>query len=254
MRIISLSPSVTEILFAIGVGGEIIANTSFCDYPVESIKIAKLGSFIYVDDEKIAALKPDLVITSTVVQNQALARYKKYRHVHLDPRSLDDIYDNILLLGKVTDHLVQSKRLIASMKHRAHDIRNTIYDIQKRIYIEEWFDPPMASGNWVPDIVRLVGGAYFPGIKKGEISRAVTDEEIRRFDPEVIFVSYCGFKDKSDPKKILTRPGWDKINAIKNNRVFVLNDDLLNRPGPRVLDAAYQIQKYLKLVQILSVT
>lgn len=246
MRIISLSPSVTEILFAIGAGDEIIANTAYCDYPGDAKKIPKLGSFMYINDEKIKALQPDLVITSTVVQNKAKERYKNFKHIHLDPRSLDDIYANILLLGKETNHVLEAGQVVQSMKTQSKKLTSKVLYLTSKIYIEEWFDPPMASGNWVPDIVALAGGIYFPGIKKGDISRAVTDDEIRAFNPDCIFVSYCGYKDKSDPKKIIDRPNWQAINAVKNKYVFVLNDDLLNRPGPRVLDAAFEIQKILQ--------
>ncbi len=256
MRIVSLAPSVTEILFAIGRGADIVANTAYCDYPQEAKKIPKLGSWIYIDDEKIKKLKPDLVITATVVQHQAHKRYKDFKHLHLDPRSLADIYDNILLLGKVTKHLDPARDLVQNMKIKEKNLSSTLrlpagppagrpgrqVLLSSRIYIEEWFDPPMVSGNWVPDIVALSGGNYFPGIKKGGISRKVTNEEIKRFNPEVIFVSYCGYKDKSDPKKILDRSDWQDIDAVKNQRVYVLNDDLLNRPGPRVLEAAEKIR------------
>lgn len=257
MRIVSLAPSVTEILFAIGAGNEIVANTAYCDYPEDAKKIAKVGSWTYIDDEKIKKLKPDLVITSTVVQRQAHKRYKDFKHIHLDPRSLDDICSDILLLGKITNHRKEASNLIKKMKHTKYLILNHLksdrplvdtYSRKPKVYVEEWFDPPMAAGNWVPDIVNLSGGRYlyFPGIKKGDISRTVTDKEIKQFDPEVIFVSYCGYKNKSDPNKVLNRPGWHDINAVKNKRVYVLNDDLLNRPGPRVLQAVEEIRYILQ--------
>ncbi len=245
MKIVSLSPSVTEILFAIGVGGEIVANTSYCDYPEESKKIPKLGSFTYIDDEKIKSLKPDLVISSTVVQNDAKVRYKNFTHIHLDPRSLSDIYDSIILLGQATNHLSEAQNVVHIMKRTQRSIRNTQYSHKSKVYIEEWFDPPMASGNWVPDIVRLAGGIYFPGIKKDDISRAVTKLEIQAFNPDVIFISYCGYKDKSNQNEILKRLHWQNISAVKNKKVFVLNDDLLNRPGPRVLEAVIEMRRFL---------
>lgn len=247
MKIVSLAPSVTEILFGLDVGDMIVANTAYCDYPSESKKIPKVGSWIYVNDEEIKSFKPDLVITSTVVQKNSHERYKDFKHIHLDPRSLEDIYENILLLGKVTKHTDRANNLIQRMKTQAKNLKSYIVNRKSRIYIEEWFDPPMASGNWVPDIMRLVGATYFPGIKKDDISREVTAEEVQRFNPEVIFVSYCGYKDKSDPRKILNRPDWQDIDAVKNKRVFVLNDDLLNRPGPRVIEAIQQIIGYLSL-------
>src|SRR3989338_5335246 len=121
MKIVSLAPSVTEILFGIGAGNMIVANTAYCDYPSESKKIPKVGSWIYVNDEEIRSFKPDLVVTSTVVQQNSHERYKDFKHIHLDPRSLDDIYDNILLLGKETNHFDQASNLVKKMKSEAQN-------------------------------------------------------------------------------------------------------------------------------------
>jgi len=247
MRLVSLSPSVTEIIFALGAGNDIVANTAYCDFPETSNKIPKVGSWIYINDEAVKKFQPDLVITSTVVQQNAEKRYRDFNHLHLDPRSLADIYESIILLGKTINKEAEAKELVSQLKTEADQIRKRATKTTPRVYIEEWFKPPMASGNWVPDIVELAGGKYFPGIKKEEISRKVSDEEIIAFDPEVIFVSYCGYKDKSDPKMVLERKGWQNIAAIKAGRVHVLNDDLLNRPGPRILESAKAIGDYLKV-------
>lgn len=252
MRIVSLSPSTTEILFAIGAGDQIAANTYFCDFPETAKKIPKVGSFSNVDDDRIADFKPDLVITSTFVQNKSSTRFKKskFKHLHLDPRNLADIYENILTIGKTVSRSVNSKKLVEKMKKQEKILRLGSGQTRRmRVCIEEWFDPPMGSGNWVPDIVRLAGGRY-DLIQKGEISSEIPFEKIKKFDPEIIFVSYCGFKDKSDPNKILRRPGWQNISAVKNRRVYPINDDLLNRPGPRVLEAAAEIQKILLMLRL----
>lgn len=256
MRIISLSPSTTEILFAIGAGKMIVANTYFCDYPESAKNIPKVGSFSNVDDERIADFKPDLMITSTFVQNQSRIKYLKssFKHLHLDPRSLNDIYENILTVGAAVSKVSNAKKLVAKMKKKEKILRKALrlrsgLPHRSRIYVEEWFEPPMGSGNWVPDIVSIAGGRY-DLIPKGEISQQIPLEKIKKYDPEIIFVSYCGFKDKSDPEKILKREGWQNLTAVKKKRVYPINDDLLNRPGPRVLDAAHQIQKLLHSIQL----
>lgn len=246
MRLVSLSPSITEIIFALGAGDSIVANTAYCDFPEAAKKIPKVGSWIYVNDETVKKFRPDLVITSTIVQQNADERYKDFQHLHLDPRSLDDIYQSIIILGNAINRETAAKKLVKQMKTEEDKIRKQKTKTTPRAYIEEWFKPPMASGNWVPDIVELAGGNYFPGIKKGEISRKVSDEEIIAFDPEVIFVSYCGYKDKSDPKIVLERSGWENIAAIKTGRVHVLNDDFLNRPGPRILESAKAINTIIQ--------
>ncbi len=246
MRIVSLAPSVTETLFALGLGSEIVANTAYCDYPDEAKKIPKAGGFSTSRLEKILEFKPDVVITCTVVQNQAKELFSKsnLRHIHLDPRSLMDIYKDILLLGKELKVNTKGINIVNSMKEKAKKLRSSQLRVKPRVYIEEWFDPPMGSGNWVPDIVELAGGVYNL-IPKGEISQEILLSKLQKFNPEIIFVAYCGYMDKSDTRKILDRAGWSDIDAVKNRRVFAIDDRLLNRPGPRVLEAAEVMQKFL---------
>ncbi|MBI2616715.1 cobalamin-binding protein [Candidatus Gottesmanbacteria bacterium] len=250
MRIVSLAPSVTEILFAIGAGEYIVANTSFCDFPPNSRILPKVGSWIYINDEKISSFSPDIVITSTVVQHKGKERFEKknFRHIHLDPRGLEDIYKNILFLGNITGKMKESEKVVDSMKAQEEKLVRNQPKKKLRVYIEEWFDPPMVSGNWVPDIVSLAGGEYILK-ERGGISRKISLSEVEKFDPYVMFISYCGFKDRSDPQKILRRNGWEKLGAIKNKKVFILDDTFLNRPGPRILESARRIQSILHSLQ-----
>lgn len=262
MHIVSLAPSVTEILFALGLGDQIVANTSYCDYPVEAKKIPKVGGFSTSRLPKILEFKPDIVITSTVVQNEAKEWFKevKLKHIHLDPRSLSDIYKDILTLGRELKVEDRAEEIINDMKRKAEMLKEgipgqarddgpadgSVQDdrLKPRVYIEEWFDPPMGSGNWVPDIVEIAGGIYNL-VPEGEISQEIPFHKIKSFNPQVIFVAYCGYQDKSDLNKILKRPDWEEIEAVRSKRVFPIDDRLLNRPGPRALEAAELMQKFL---------
>ena len=147
MRLVSLSPSVTEIIFALGAGNDIVANTAYCDFPETSNKIPKVGSWIYINDEAVKKFQPDLVITSTVVQQNAEKRYQDFNYLHLDPRSLADIYESIILLGKTINKEAEAKELVSQLKTEADQIRKRATKTTPRVYIEEWFKPPMASGT-----------------------------------------------------------------------------------------------------------
>lgn len=243
MRIISLSPSATEILFTIGMGTNIIANTIYCDYPLEAKLIPKVGSFIRIEIEKIRQMKPDIIFTSSIVQFKIFQELKAadLPVCHTDPRSLDGIYTSILEIGTAVNEIEKARQVISAMKIKEKELRSLNHKKHPKIYIEEWFNPPMISGNWVPDIVELAGGQY--GIvKSGELSRTVTLDEVMSYDPDIILSSYCGFGKKSNPNHLLNRPGWKNLRAVLENHLFNLDETILNRPGPRILQSVTDIQ------------
>jgi len=110
-----------------------------------------------------------------------------------------------------------------------------------RVYCEEWSQPPMAAGNWVPDIVELAGGKS--GIvQAGTLSRTYEFSELQSFDPHVAILHICGMGAKPKPESLQTRPGWEQIRAVRDNRVHVLDDSLLNRPTSRLFLGLKQIK------------
>lgn len=243
MKIVSLSPSTTEIIYALGAEDQLVGVTAFCDNPAEAKRKPKVGGWSTADPAKVYALKPDIVLTSTIVQGQAADKFTDtpFRHEHFDPRSVADILSNILQIGEIINRSSEAKALVAKMRIEIASIGDKQSAMsRKRIYCEEWPEPPMISGNWVPELVELAGGTY-DIIKKGEISRAITDEELVNWDPEIIILNYCGFGTRSSTEKIKKRPGWENISAIKNNRVYVIDDSLLNRPGPRIVEGLKQL-------------
>lgn len=248
MRIISLSPSATEILFALGAGHDIIANTIYCDYPAAAKQIPKVGSFIRIDFEKIRAMKPDIIFTSSIVQEKIFQELETtgLPVCHTDPRSLSGIYESILQTGKAVGKITEARNIVQSMKAEEKKLRSARHSYRPKVYIEEWFKPPMISGNWVPDIVELAGGEY--GIvKSGELSREVTLDEVIRYDPDIILSSYCGFGKNSNPNHLLNRPGWENLRAVKEHHLFNLDETILNRPGPRILQSVADIQKAISI-------
>lgn len=246
MRIISLAPSVTEILFSLGIGDQIIANTIYCDYPEVAKTIPKIGSWIRVDEKQLNELKPDLIFTSTVVQEKQALKWSErgLPVTHIDPRSFQEIYASIIEVGKKVGKHKEAKGIVEKLKGRAKKISENQPKSRLKVYIEEWFNPAMMSGNWVPDLVELAGGDYSL-MPKGEISHEIPLPYLLEYQPDIIFLSYCGFKDASNPDHIFKRNGWGSLNAIKTNQVYNLDDTFLNRPGPRLLLAAEEIQRHL---------
>ncbi len=239
-RIISLAPSNTEILYALGLEESIVGVTRFCDFPNDANSKKMVGGWIDVNDDLVNSLHPDLILTSTFVQDDITKRYQDsdLNIVAVRPKTLDEVYDSIFQIGQLTGREDQATILIEKMVNQFDEIQDSLqYATTKpRLYIEEWHKPPTVSGNWVPDIVAMAQTDY-PLIKSGVYSTAVTTEQLIEFDPEYIILSWCGFADQASIETVKKRPGYDKLTAVKNNNIFVFNDSLLNRPGPRLVEA-----------------
>lgn len=248
MRIVSLSPSTTEILFAIGAGDQVVGVTTFCDYPLEAKNRPNVGGWSTADLEKVFDLEPDLVLTSTIVQHRAVKLFANspFDHRHLDPRSLSDILNNITSIGQLIGHEAQANELVERLQLAADAMSEIVNQTSNRprVYCEEWPHPAMISGNWVPELVQLAGGEYGI-INPGQISRTVESAEVIKFNPEIIILNYCGFGSRSKPATIQQRSDWQPITAVQNQAIAVIDDSLLNRPGPRVIVGLTELVKLL---------
>ena len=183
------------------------------------------------------------------------------------PTTLKGVFDSIFKIGKLTGKEKEAIKLVNSMKNKIKEIENkskkysneehitkTVniinelkynkqFELKKknkiknmpRVYVEEWHKPPTVSGNWVPNLVKIAGGNYSL-IKSGTHSKEVSTEQMQKYNPEIIVVSICGMADKAPKEWITKRKGWENLHAVQNNKVFVFDDSLLNRPGPRLVN------------------
>ena len=255
-RIISLAPSNTEILYALNAQDRLVAVTRYCDFPEEAKKKPRIGGWLDVNDELVKSYNPDLILTSTFVQNKITSRYKKSKMniIALMPTTHKGVFESILKIGKLVGKENESLQLVKSMKDKFNGIENKIKSGKKsgknkifhkpRVYIEEWHKPPTVSGNWVPNLVKIAGGGYNL-IKAGVHSTHVTTEQIQNYNPEIIIVSVCGMSDKAPKEWITKRNGWENLSAVINNKVFVFDDSLLNRPGPRLTAGTEKLAKVI---------
>ena len=236
-RIVSLAPSNTEIIYELKADDSLVAVTRYCDFPNEARKKPRIGGWLDINEELVKSFKPDLLLTSTFVQNKITSKYRKQKLniISLMPTTLKRVFDSIEKIGKLTDREKESAQLISTMKTQINNIKNKIKNSKNmpRVYVEEWHKPPTVSGNWVPTLVRIAGGDYSL-IKAGVHSREVTTEQIQDYDPEIIVISICGMNDKVPKEWVTKRNGWQDLSAVKNNKVYVFDDSWLNRPGPRL--------------------
>ncbi len=237
MRIISLAPSNTEILYALGAGDQIVGVTTFCDYPPEAKAKTKVGGWVNVDYDAIKSLEPDIVVTSTVVQEKVAEKCRElgFNVLHLDPKNLSEVFETVQRLGQLTGTQSSADLITQRMRLKIDEISRLTEGVKTRprVYAEEWHRPPFVCGNWIPELISAAGGT---GLIEGGRSREVTVEEIQRFDPHYMIVTWCGFGERAQVDVIKFREGWEEVYAVKNDRIFVFDDSYLNRPGPRLVD------------------
>lgn len=241
MRLLSLAPSNTEILFALGLGDAIIGVTRYCDYPKEAKEKPTIGSWITTDPKQIKKLKPDLIFTSYFIPEELRKWHGPGEVIHLHPKTLDDVLQSILHIGDVTGRQKRAKSIVERMR-KSLIIRQ--YGRRPRVYMEEWPTPPMTSGNWVPELVAIAGGLPVLS-KKGKSSDTFSFSELKKQNPDIMIFHWCGFGERFDRNAILRRDGWEKLKAVKENNLYVIDDSLINRPGPRLVEGARKIQDVL---------
>src|SRR3989338_4386102 len=239
-RIVSCSPAHSEIICLLGRQDLIIGKTAYCDFPKDLLKEKPIiGSWIKLNYELIEKLKPDLIITNSIVQEKVAIKLKEtgFNVYHSDPLTLEQIYADILEIGKIVNNKNHAEELVENIKSQLNEIKqNSPSKILKpKVYIEEWHDPPTISGNWIPELVQIAGGDY--GLMKaGKRSKPISIDKLFEYNPEKIIISWCGFGEKVDTIQVLNRSGWDLLDAIKNKQIFVVDDNLLNRPGARIVE------------------
>ncbi len=244
VRIASLSPAVTEILFAIEQQKKLVCTDKFSDWPEAARALPHLPEHQKIDSEALRAFNPLMVFTQTLVQEKLAAKLKEdgFAVIHHDPRSLPDIYESIRQIGMLLDCTARSEALIATMQQGFNDTKRKagLFPRKPKVYVEEWHHPPMVSGNWVPEVVKLAGGIPFP-LEPRAASREVTLAEVSAFDPDVIVLSICGAGSAASKELLTGRAGWADLRAVRENHLFVIDDSLLNRPGPRLTEGAKRI-------------
>lgn len=249
-RIVCLSAEAVEVLYRIGCGERIVGVTRYAAEPPEARAKPLVGGFSDVNYEKIDALKPDLIITFSDVQADAARELIKRGHAVLatNQRSLNDVYDVILLIGRIAGCEDEARKLADEMRDEIFAACAASKKSERpKVYFEEW-DEPMISGiRWVGELIEAAGGVdIFPELR--EIPRApdrvVTSEEIIQRQPDIIIASWCGKQARLDA--IRKRPGWDVIPAVRNARVHEIKSAHILQPGPGLLRGFHQLREFIR--------
>lgn len=274
MRICSLLPSATEIAFALGLGDQIVAVSHECDYPHEASnrpvltksaihqkihrslevdrEVEQRGGDIYeIDDKLLEKLKPDLILTQelchvcavsyTKVKEAARVLDADTKIVSLEPTNLEEIVDNILLVGRMTGKLGEAEKLARQMLQRINMIREKAQTVRHRprVFFMEWLQPLWTGGHWIPEMVDYAGG--FDGLGRlGKPSHRIEWDEVVEYQPEIVVLSPCGFETRQvmeEAHVLASYRGWEKIPAFRSSRIYAVNASAyFSRSGPRVVD------------------
>lgn len=246
-RIVSTSPSETEILFALGLGDKVVGVSDYADYPEAALEKERVGGVVDPNAEAIIALEPDLVISgismsddvADKLRNLDLVTYKN------DGQSLEEILDNILKIGQVVNAQTEAEELVAEMQADIDAVKEAVADVaeadKKKVYLE--FTPgwTVGSGEFLDELITIAGGINVASELEGWAE--VNEEKIIEEDPDVILFAKDAVDFETEQplaELIQDRSGWTEITAIQNDRLVGIDENIVSRIGPRVTDALKQ--------------
>jgi iron complex transport system substrate-binding protein len=244
-RIISLAPSDTEILFALGLGPKVVAVDDFSDFPAEAKNLPKIGGMnAAYNFEQIVALKPDLILAAGVTAPEAIKKLEDLKLTVVvlgtPQTSFESISSDITTVGQITGQGDRAKQLTGAMKQKFEALKATVATAKTRprVYWElDATDPAkpysVGPGNFVSDLITLAGGANIFEQASSPFPQ-VSAEQIVAADPQVIILSDAAYGITAE--SVGQRPGWQAIQAVKQQRVAPIDDNLVSRPGPRIVD------------------
>ena len=236
-RIACLQPSATVTLQSLGELGRVVACTRYCLEVVPEME--ERGPVILADSwtasaEQILRAAPDLVIASVPYQEKAVGEILKagIRFLGLAPRTLADIYSDIATIAGAIGAGESGEHVIRVMQTRIDRIRQgSMGEARPKVFCEEWGKPVIASQAWVAELVEAAGGSFV-----GKSGRAVSKDEIRSLNPDIIVAAWCGAADRVPLEKIIAARAWQNTSAAATGRVYCIRDEFLNTPAPTLLE------------------
>ena len=241
-RVVSLQPSATVILEAVGKLDRIVACTKYCADVCPEIKnreITIVADSWTASTGQIVGAHPDLVIASVPYQEKAVSEILKSgaRFLGLAPRTLADIYTDIATIAGIMGVLDRAQTVIHEMQREIEAVRQKTDGSQRpRVFCEEWGKPLIFSQPWVAELVAAAGGDFVGSPGKQTSADAVLSE-----DPDVVVAAWCGAGDRVPLEKIIRDRGWTEMRAAKENRVYCIRDEFLNTPAPTLIQGLHAL-------------
>jgi iron complex transport system substrate-binding protein len=235
-RIVSLQPSATVILAAIGELDRAVACTKYCADVVPEIGERShtiLADSWSANSEQIITEHPDLVIASVPYQEKAVIEILKSGtpFLGLAPRSLADIYADIAMIAGVVAASERGESVIAGMQKHIDEVRSRTSGLSRpRVFCEEWGKPLITSQPWVAELVEAAGGEFL-----GPPGKQIASEEVAGLNPDILIAAWCGAGDRVPLERITAGRNWQRIRAAQSSRIYCIRDEYLNTPAPTLL-------------------
>ncbi len=246
-RAISLAPNLTEIIFAVDGGDKLVGDTTYCNFPEAAKNIQKVGDTINPNLESIIALKPDVVFVSTASQIETFTKRLEEQKIAVfvtDPKDLDGVYHSIETVGDILGKKEKAAEVVASLKKRVLETdKKTERAGPYRIFVQFSEEPIYTAGkpSFITDLIERAGG-FSVTSNIDEAFPRISKETALALEPDVIIISE-GDANKHPNKVFANSP------AVRSKQVFLIDGDLLSRPGPRLVDALEQITDNLEKVK-----
>jgi iron complex transport system substrate-binding protein len=244
-RIVCLTEETTETLYLLGQGDRIVGVSGYTVRPPEARRKPKVSAFVSAKFDKIEALKPDLVLAFSDLQADLAAELVRrgLTVVTFNQRSVAGILQMVRMLGGLVGCQRAAEALAARLEADLERIRESAsrFPARPRVFFEEWDDPIISGIRWVEELVEIAGGTpIFPELADAGLAkdRIVDPAEVARRDPQVIFASWCGKKVRLD--SIRSRPGWDRVAAVRHGHIYEIKSTDILQPGPASLTDGVQ--------------
>jgi iron complex transport system substrate-binding protein len=246
MRVISIAPNITETIFALGQGEKLVGRTDYCEYPEAAKEIESIGSLQSPNIEKILSLNPDLVIASTHFKKDVLEKLEELDLkviVLYGEESFQGVYQVIEKLGTVLNAKEEADKVIANMKQKVTNVITTVKDAEKpEVYYVVGFgesgDYTAGRGTFIGEMIKMAGGKNAADDVKGW---KYSLERLVEKDPDILICS----KGYSPKEKVILANGYKDLTAVKNGKIFDIDNDLLEIQGPRLADGLERLAKII---------
>jgi iron complex transport system substrate-binding protein len=243
-RIVSLAPANTEIVFAIGAGGKLVAGTTYDDYPAQAKSLPKVGDFNNPNVEKTASFQPDLVLAAGGIQDSLRSKLEALgmKVYVVDPKTYDGAIQTIENIGKLAGDEAGAVRVADKMNAAQQQVQTAVAGLaRKTVFLEIYSKPLMTAGKdtYIDDMITIAGGENI-GAQAGSGFPNFSTEVLVKDDPQV-YIADSGSMSK--PGEIEQRPGFSALSAVKDGHVYVIADDLIARPGPRLAQGLVALAK-----------
>lgn len=243
-KVVSLAPANTEIVFALGKGDNLVGVTSYCDYPPEAKKKEKVGDFANPNVEKILSLNPEVVLATGGIQQEVTKKLLEsgIKVFVVDPKNFDQLYVDIEKVGKLLGAEEKAAEIVEEMKRTVEEVKAKVSGLRKpKVFFEIYSQPLMTAGKgtFINEMIELAGGINL-GASAGVGYPQYSLEKLVKDNPEV-YIAVKG--SMSNPGDIKKRSGFSDLKAVKENKVFVVDDNLVTRPGPRLTKGLLEVAK-----------